>query len=204
MGDLGADIIKIESPTRPDAARHVTDVAGINNLMPDGRSAAFQSFNRNKRSLALDLKSERGRAIFKSLIKDTDIFLENYRPGAFDRLGLGYEVLARINPGLIYASTSGYGFQGAEAKKPALDAVGQARSGFMFSGGGPGDPPNWNSLGVADVMGATCVAYGVLAAVVHRERSGGQGQKVEVSHINATMWLSYWGVAVSMLMGYEE
>jgi len=204
LGDLGADIIKIESPTRPDAARHVTDVAGINNLMPDGRSAAFESFNRNKRSLAIDLKHDKGREIFKSLIKDADIFLENYRPGAFDKMGLGYDVLSKINPALIYASTSGYGFQGEEANKPALDAVGQARSGFMYSGGAPGDPPNWNTLAVADVMGATCVAYGVLAAVVHRERNGGKGQKVEVSHINANMWLAYWGVAVSMMMGLDE
>ncbi len=204
LGDLGADIIKIESPDRPDAARHVMNVAGIDNLMPDGRSAAFQSFNRNKRSLALNLKMESGRAIFKELIKDADIFLENYRPGAFDKMGLGWDVLSKINPRLIYASTSGYGFKGAESHKPALDAVGQARSGFMWTMGSPGDPPNWNTMGVADVMGATCLAYGVLAAVAERALQGGQGQKVEVSHINANMWLSYWGVAVSMLKGYED
>ena len=204
MGDLGADVVKIESAARPDAARYAKDVAGIDNLMPDGHSAAFESFNRNKRSLALNLKTERGRAIFKALIEDTDIFLENYRPGVFDGLGLGYEALSKINPRLIYISTAGYGFRGEEAHKPALDAVGQARSGFMWSGGAPGDPPNWNTLGVADVTGSLCVAYGVLAALAARELQGGIGQKVEVSHIMANMWLSFWGISVAMLMGLDE
>ena len=203
LGDLGADVIKIESPSQPDAARHILLAAGVDSRMPDGRSAAFQSFNRNKRSLALNLKSERGRGIFKELIKDTDIFLENYRPGAFERMGLGYEVLAKINPRLIYAAASGYGFKGEEAERPAFDVVGQARSGFMWSMGGPDDPPAWNALGVADVMGATCVAYGILAALAGRELQGGKGQRVEVSHLMANMWLSFWGVSVSMLKGYE-
>ena len=203
LGDLGADVIKIESPTQPDAARHILLAAGVDSRMPDGRSAAFQSFNRNKRSLALNLKSEEGREIFKELIRETDIFLENYRPGAFERMGLGYDVLSEINPRLIYAAASGYGFKGEEWNKPAFDVVGQARSGFMWSMGGPEDPPAWNALGVADVTGAICIAYGMLAALAGRERRGGKGQRVEVSHLMANMWLSYWGVSVSMLKGYE-
>lgn len=204
LGDLGADVIKIESPVRPDAARFVASVAGIPNLMPDGRSALFEAVNRNKRSLALDLKSEPGREIFRKLIVDTDVFLENYRPGTFEKLGLGYDALSELNPRLIHAATAGYGFKGAEAHLPALDAVGQARAGFMYSMGAPGDPPNWNTLGVADVMGATCLAYGILAALAARERNGGRGQRVEVSHIMATMWLSYWGVSVAMMKGFDE
>ena len=204
LGDLGADVVKIESPTRPDAARFVASVAGIPNLMPDGRSALFEAVNRNKRSLALDLKTEQGRQIFRRLIPQTDVFIENYRPGALEQLGLGYDALSEINPALIHAATAGYGFKGAEAHLPALDAVGQARAGFMYSMGAPGDPPNWNTLGIADVMGATCLAYGVLAAIAARERNGNQGQRVEVSHIMATMWLSYWGVSVAMLKGMNE
>ncbi len=203
LGDLGADVIKIESPRRPDPARHVTNVVGIEVMMEDGRSACWQSFNRNKRSLALDLKSERGREVLKALVREADIFLENYRPGVFDKLGLGYEELSKINPRLIYASTAGYGFEGPEANKPALDVVGQARSGFMWTSGAPGDPPMWNSQGVADVMGATCVAYGVLAALAARELHG-VGQKVEISHIMANMWLSFWGISVGMMRGYED
>ena len=204
LGDLGADIIKIESPTRPDAARHVLNIAGIDNRMPGDRSALFATVNRNKRSLALDLKTPKGQKVFKELIKGTDILLENYRPGVFDKMGLGYDVLSKINPALIYAATAGYGFKGAEAHKPALDAVGQARSGFMYTMGAPGDPPNWNTMGVADVMGAGMLAYGMLAALAARELQGGKGQRVEVSHIMANMWLSYWGIAVSMLKGYED
>ena len=196
-------MIKIESPRRPDPARHVTNVVGIEVMMEDGRSACWQSFNRNKRSLALDLKSERGREVLKALVREADIFLENYRPGVFEKLGLGYEELSKINPRLIYASTAGYGFEGPEANKPALDVVGQARSGFMWTSGAPGDPPMWNSQGVADVMGATCVAYGVLAALAARELHG-VGQKVEISHIMANMWLSFWGISVGMMRGYED
>jgi len=201
LGDLGADVIKIESPTRPDAARFVESVAGIPNRMPDGRSALFEAVNRNKRSLALDLKSERGRELFRALIRDTDVFIENYRPGTFEKLGLSTDALMEINPRLIHAATAGYGFKGAEAHLPALDAVGQARGGFMYSGGGPGDPPNWNTLGIADVMGATCLAYGVLAAIAGRELNGGKGQRIEISHIMATMWLQYWGISVGMMQG---
>ena len=204
LGDLGADIIKIESANRPDPVRYLMNLSGIDNLMPDGQSASYQSFNRNKRSLGLDLKAERGQAIFKDLIKETDSLLESYRPGTLDKLGLGYEVLSQINPALIYGATSGYGFKGEEWNKPALDAVGQARSGFMWSMGAPGDPPNWNVLSVADVMGSMCVAYGILAAVVERERNGGMGQKVEVSHINSNMWLAFWGISVCMLKGYDD
>ncbi len=203
LGDLGADVIKIESPTRPDAARFVESVAGIPNLMPDGGSALFEAVNRNKRSLALDLKSERGRDLFRDLIRDSDVFIENYRPGTFEKLGLSTEALMEINPRLIHAATAGYGFKGDEAHLPALDAVGQARGGFMYSGGAPDDPPNWNTLGIADVMGATCLAYGVLAAIAGRELNGGKGQRVEISHIMATMWLQFWGISVGFMQGLD-
>ena len=209
LGDLGADVIKVESPSRPDAARFVESVAGIPNRMPDGGSALFEAVNRNKRSLALDLKTERGRELFRGLIAETDVFIENYRPGTFAKLGLSTAVLQELNPGLIHAATAGYGFKGAESHLPALDAVGQARGGFMYSGGAPGDPPNWNTLGIADVMGATCLAYGVMAALAARELNVGadgvkRGQRVEVSHIMATMWLSYWGISVAMLQGLDS
>ena len=209
LGDLGADVIKVESPSRPDAARFVESVAGIPNRMPDGGSALFEAVNRNKRSLALDLKTERGRELFRGLIAETDVFIENYRPGTFAKLGLSTAVLQDLNPGLIHAATAGYGFKGAESHLPALDAVGQARGGFMYSGGAPGDPPNWNTLGIADVMGATCLAYGVMAALAARELNVGadgvkRGQRVEVSHIMATMWLSYWGISVAMLQGLDS
>jgi len=106
--------------------------------MPDGHSALFEAVNRNKRSLALDLKSERGQEIFRELIVDTDVFIENYRPGTFEKLGLSTEALTELNPGLIHAATAGYGFKGDEAHLPALDAVGQAR-GVIAVGIAAGD-----------------------------------------------------------------
>ena len=203
LGDLGADVIKVENPASPDQARTLTKVGGFDTAMPDELSSVFEMMNRNKRSIGVDLKSERGRDLFRELIKDADVFLENFRPGVFDRLGIGYEDLRQINPRIIYASTSGYGFQGAESQRPALDPVGQARSGFMWSSGGPGDPPNWSATGFADIMGANVLAYGIVSAIAARELHG-VGQKVECSHIMASMWMQYMGIGASMLKGLRD
>ena len=203
LGDLGAQVIKVENPQVPDAARGLTIVAGADVEMPDGTSALFDIMNRNKRSIALDVKSERGRELLKRLVAEADIFIQNFRPGVFKRLGLGYDDLAKINPKLIYASTSGYGQKGAEAERPALDAVGQARSGMYWASGEPGDPPNWISYGFADIMGASMLAHGILAAVAARERYG-IGQEVEVSHLQASMWLEYWGIGTCLYKNLPE
>ncbi len=203
LGDLGAEVIKVENPDLPDAARSLMIVAGADVEMPDGESALFDIMNRNKRSIALQLKSEQGREILRRLVADADIFIQNFRPGVFDRLGLGYEDLAKINPELIYASTSGYGLKGEEAERPALDAVGQARAGMFYASGEPGDPPNWISFGFADIMGASMLAHGILAAVVARERYG-IGQRVEVSHLQASMWLEYWGIGTCLYKNMHD
>ena len=203
LGDLGADVIKVENPSLPDAARSITLVAGVEIAMPDGASSLFEMLNRNKRSISIDLKTEGGRDLLRALVGDADIFLENFRPGVFDRLGIGYESLRKINPRLIYASTSGYGFQGAETQRPALDPVGQARSGLMYATGRPGEPPNWNTLGFADVMGANMLAYGIVSAVAARDLHG-VGQKVEGSHVMASMWLEYAAIGASLFTGDGE
>jgi crotonobetainyl-CoA:carnitine CoA-transferase CaiB-like acyl-CoA transferase len=203
LGDLGADVIKVENPNQPDAARTLLMVASADMEMPDGRSALFDIVNRNKRSVAIDLKSDRGRDLLKELIAGSDIFLQNFRPGVFDRMGLGYDDLAREQPRLIYARTSGYGLRGAEAERPALDPVGQARAGMFYASGEPGDPPNWISFAFADIMGASMLAYGVVAAVVARERHG-VGQLVEASHLQASMWLEYWGIGAALYKGMTD
>ena len=204
LGDLGADIIKIESADRPDAARYITNIVGIDNLMPDGPSASFQSFNRNKRSLGMDLKSERGKAIFKEMIKETDILLESYRPGTLDKLGLGYEVLSPDQPAPDLLRHGGYGFKGEEWSKPALDAVGQARSGFMWSMGAPGDAPKLEYSGGGGCDGVHVRGVRDSGGRGGAGAHGGQGQKVEVSHINSNMWLSFWGISVCLLKGYDD
>ncbi len=203
LGDLGADVIKVESPTRPDSGRNLVSNAGYDMSLPGGRSLMFEAMNRNKRSIAIDLKAERGRALLLDLVKDADIFLENYRPGALDRLGLGYEDLKKVNPQIIYGSASGHGLRGPDAGRPALDPVGQARSGLMWSNGRPGDPPNWQSVAVADCMGANMLAYGLVAALASRDRTG-VGEKVEVSHMMASIWLEYWAVTACMLQGIPD
>ena len=203
LGDLGADVVKVENPNQPDAARTLLVIAGADMEMPDGKSALFDIVNRNKRSVAIDLKTDRGRHLLKELIADADIFLQNFRPGVFDRMGLGYEDLAREQPRLIYACTSGYGLRGDETERPALDPVGQARAGMFYASGEPGDPPNWISFGFADIMGASMLAYGVVAAVVALERHG-CGQLVEASHLQACMWLEYWGIGAGLYKGLTD
>ncbi len=203
LGDLGADVIKIESPTRPDGARTLVYGGGMDTRMPDGEGATYLTMNRNKRSLALDLKTEAGVEIVKELVKDSDIFLENYRPGVMDRLGVGYEVLRQVNPRVIYAVACGYGFKGEEVERPAFDPVGAARGGLMWAAGTPDDPPVWINRALADMTGATILAYGVLAALTARDRYG-VGQRVEVSHIMAAMWMQHWGVGNALVLGMPE
>ena len=200
LGDLGADVIKVENPNMPDAARGLALVAGVDVALPDGESSVFEIFNRNKRSIQIDLKQEQGQKILKELVKDADVFLENFRPGVFDRLGIGYEDLCKVNPKIIYGSTSGYGFKGVEGQRPALDPVGQARSGLMWSTGAQGDPPNWNTLGFADLMGGNMLAYGIVSALAARELQG-VGQKVECSHMMASMWLESAAIASAWYQG---
>ena len=193
LGDMGASVIKVENPNEPDAARTLMTIASTDVGMPDGTSSLFDIANRNKRSIAIDLKQERGLELLKELIADADIFIQNFRPGVFERMGLGYEDLSKLNPRLIYAQTSGYGLHGDETQRPALDPAGQARSGMYFASGEDGDPPNWISHAFADIMGATVLAYGIVNAVAARERYG-IGQRVESSHILASMWLQLWGI----------
>ena len=203
LGDLGADVIKVENPNQPDAGRTLLVVASADMEMPDGRSALFDIVNRNKRSVAIDLKSDGGRDLLKELIAGADVFLQNFRPGVFDRMGLGYDDLAPDLPRLIYARTSGYGLNGDESERPALDPVGQARAGMFYASGEPGDAPNWISFAFADIMGASMLAYGVVAAVAARERYG-RGQLVEASHLQASMWLEYWGIGAGLYKGLSD
>lgn len=193
LGDMGAEVIKVESPVDPDAARSLRLIAGTDVSMPDGSSSMFDILNRNKRSIAIDLKQESGRDLLKQMVKQSDIFIQNFRPGVFEKIGLGYEDLSALNPQLIYAQTSGYGLKGEETQRPALDPAGQARSGMFYVSGEPGDPPNWISFAFADVVGASILAYGIVSAVAARERFG-IGQRVDASHLQASMWLQIWGI----------
>ena len=131
LGDLGADVIKVERPGG-DLMRHLVTAAGIDVSLPDGGSCTVEMMNRNKRSIVIDFSTPQGKALLLALVQDTDVFIENFRPGVLDRLGLGYDDLLKINPRLIYAGASGHGRRGPEAGRPAFDSTGQARSGVMW------------------------------------------------------------------------
>ena len=179
LGDLGADVIKIE-PVGGEWQRR-TSAGGAQGKRVN---VSFLSLNRNKRSLALDLKSAEGKKILMDLVKSADVFLQNYRPGVAERLGVAYENLEKINPRLIYISISGYGRTGPYANRPGQDLVLQGMSGAMLSAGRASDPPAPAGQFLVDAVTAYVAFEGALAALFHRERTG-QGQLVEVNMLDA-------------------
>ena len=194
LGDLGADVVKIES-LDGDPGRAVFSASGVDRSLPAGRNAYFEANHRNKRGMALNLKTPEGAAIAREMAAGADVFIQNFRKGVAERLGLGYETLREINPRLIYASGSGYGTLGPDAESPALDAAAQARSGLMFATAPDGAEPYPVQGVIGDQIGGITLALGVLAALAARSAHGG-GQRVDVSHLSSSIWLQ--GLAVSM------
>ncbi|MCU4176618.1 CaiB/BaiF CoA transferase family protein [Carboxylicivirga sp. N1Y90] len=181
LGDMGADIIKIEPP-KGDWMRHYS----YGNLYPEGESISFVSFNRNKKSIALDLKSEEGKKIAKDIILKADILLENFRPGVMERLGLGYEEIRKLHPGIVYCSSSGYGASGPYLKRPGQDLMAQSISGGAALNGKRGDVPVVTAVGQADLLTSLFIVQSVLAAIYSRSISG-KGQKIEANLMNSAV-----------------
>jgi crotonobetainyl-CoA:carnitine CoA-transferase CaiB-like acyl-CoA transferase len=179
LGDLGADVVKVE-PVGGEWQRR----AAAGGAQGRRINVSFLSLNRNKRSLAIDLKSGEGKAILFDLVRNADVFLQNYRPGVAERLGVDYPSLAKINPRLIYVSISGYGSSGPYANKPGQDLVLQGMSGAMLSAGRATDPPAPAGQYLVDAVTAYVAFEGALAALFHRERTG-EGQFVEVNMLDA-------------------
>lgn len=177
LGDLGADVIKVETLTG-DTARWTGPP------QRDGINGFFSQFNRNKRAISVDLKTESGQGIVKALAQDADVMIVNYRPGVMDRLGLGYEQLRGDNPGLVYVSVSGFGPDGPYAEQPVYDLVTQGMSGVMPNQGVHGKPEMIRSV-AADKASAMATTSAALAALLARERNSGEGQHVHVPMINA-------------------
>jgi len=175
LADLGADVVKVESPTGD----------------PFRVTRGFLAWNRNKRGIVLDLKHPDGLAAFYRMVKQADVVMENYRPGVADRLGVGYDKLRELNPRIIYCSVSGYGQTGPYSQKPAFDPLLQALGGVMAGQGGPGNPPVFLRVAVSDYYAAALAAYGVAAALYVRERTG-LGQRVETSLLNAVIAIQAW------------
>ncbi|MBI2858917.1 MAG: CoA transferase [Chloroflexi bacterium] len=183
LGDLGAEILKVEPPEGDDTRQH-------GRFAYHGMSSVFMCANRNKKSLVLDLKTHQGKEVFYDLVKVSDATYDNFRPGVMDRLGLGYEQLKKLNPTIICASVTGWGSTGPYAGRPAWDLMLQAFTGHMSVTGEPGGPPQRSGIGVADLSAAVYGAVGVLAALYGREQTG-TGQKVDTSILGAT--LSFMG-----------
>lgn len=194
LGDLGADVVKIES-LDGDPGRAVFSASGVDRSLPAGRNAYFEANHRNKRGMALNLKTPEGTRIAREMAAGADVFIQNFRKGVAERLGLGYETLREINPRIIYASGSGYGTLGPDAESPALDAAAQARSGLMFATAPDGAEPYPVQGVIGDQIGGITLALGVLAALAARSAHG-VGQRVDVSHLSSSIWLQ--GLAVSM------
>jgi formyl-CoA transferase/CoA:oxalate CoA-transferase len=185
LADLGADVIKVEQPGHGDDTRQWGPPF-------QGEEAAYYlSVNRNKRSLAVDLKSAEGLAAVRRLARRADVVVENFRPGTAARLGLGYEELAAENPGLVYASISGYGQTGPEANRAGYDAIAQARSGIMSVTGETDGPPVRFGVSGSDLIAGTWAVIGILAALHERDRTG-RGQWVDISLLDGSVsWLTY-------------
>jgi CoA:oxalate CoA-transferase len=177
LSDLGARVIKVEAPGRGDDARRIGPFVG-------GRSAYFMSLNRGKESIALDLRDDADRRVFEKLLRRADVMAENFRPGALERLGYGWDDLHRRYPRLVLASTSGFGQTGPYAGRPAYDIVVQAMGGIMSLTGHPGGPPTRVGSSVGDITAGLFTAIGVLAALHERGR-GGCGTRVDVAMLDA-------------------
>ncbi|MCI8896454.1 MAG: CoA transferase [Lachnospiraceae bacterium] len=179
LGDFGANVIKIEMPGSGDDARGYGPYE-------NGESMYYANLNRNKRGITLNLKTQEGKDILKSLVKEADILLENYRPGVMDKLGLGYDVLKEINPGLIYGALSGFGSYGPYSQRPGYDIISQGMGGLMSVTGAKGGEPTRSGNAMGDILGGMNLVIGVLMAVNARNMTG-VGQRIDVSLVDSVV-----------------
>lgn len=199
MALLGAEVIKVENPKDGDLARKLGIVPALNKQL---MGTSFLAQNCNKLSITLNTKSPEGKELFRKLVKDADVLVENFRPGVMDRLGLGYKALAELNPKLIYCAISGFGQTGPDALKPAYDQIIQGLSGEMAVNGDERLNPLRTGFPVCDTVGGLNAAFAVMAALFHRERTG-EGQFIDVALLDSIMPLMGW-VAANLLIGGEQ
>lgn len=181
LADMGADVIKIELPGHGDEIRS-------HGVIVNGESSYFVGMNRNKKSMTLDLRSEGGKQIFRRLVEEADVVVENFRPDVMRKLGLDYEALRRINPGIIYCGISGFGKDGPYALRPCFDFIAQGMSGLMSVTGLPDRGPVRMGISISDAVAAIYAAYGISLALLARGRSG-EGQEVQVSLLDGMISL---------------
>ena len=194
LADLGADVVKIEKLPGGDDAR------GYREPRVNGVSAPFLMMNRNKRGMALNLKHPRGREILLRMVRDADVLTENFRHGTMDRLGLAYDTLSHVNPGLIYCQISGFGRTGPLADQGGFDLIAQGYAGLMSLTGEPGRPPVKTGNPVADIAAGILGVVGVCAAYAHKQKTG-RGQLVDTSLFEAALQQTFWHAAIHFATG---
>jgi CoA:oxalate CoA-transferase len=202
LADQGADVVKVEQPGSGDTARG--GAPRVKNEQGEEQSGYFLRFNRNKRSLTLNLKSEAGRQIFRELAHESDVLIENFRPGLLKEMGLGYANLSEANPGLVYASITGFGsmdgYLGPFSKRPAYDIVAQAMGGLMATCGQAGGPPTWLGVALGDIVSGMNAAYAIAIALYEREHTG-RGQYIDVSMYDTIIGLAERSLTAYSLTG---
>ena len=203
LADRGAEVIKIERPKYGDSAREGAPI--IKNDDGERVSGYFMRFNRNKRSLTLNLKDPKGQEIYRELAAKSDVVIDNLRPGVMEKLGFGYDALRTINPGIIYVSISGFGtmpdLQGPYAGRPAYDIVAQAMGGLMYTCGQEGGPPTWLGIALGDLYSAALAVQGIMFALYERTKTG-KGQYIDVSMYDAMISLAERSLTAYSLTGH--
>ena len=194
LADMGADVIKLEPPGEGEPTRQ------LGSAHKRGHSATFMTMNRGKRGLAVDLKQPEGVEIVKRLTKTADVFVQNYRPGVAERLGLGWDALSRVNPRLVYCAVSGFGGTGPYAPRGGYDLIAQGMSGIMSVTGDEDGAPAKSGVPLSDLSAGLFSAYGILCALEHRDRTG-EGQLVDTSLLEAAMALTIWESAEYWVTG---
>lgn len=179
LADLGASVYKLEQPKIGDDSR------GFGPFQND-ESVYYINLNRNKKGMTINLKSPKGKALFLEMVKKADVVIENYRPGVMEKLGLGYEDLEKVNPGIVYVAVSGFGHTGPYSNRPGYDIIAQAMSGLMSTTGWPDSGPTRSGTAIGDVLGGMSATIGLLAAIYHKLQTG-EGQKVDIALVDSTV-----------------
>lgn len=202
LGDLGAEVIKIERPKTGDPIRTIKRIGTVPLELPGDRSIFFEGANRNKKSITLDLSTSKGQEIIYRLTSRSDVFMTNMRRPAVERLNITYPVMKKVNPSLIYAYVSAFGPKGPDRDRGGFDYQGQARSGFMYSLGEEGMPPLVGQFGIIDQITAIMTSHQILTALYMRERTGA-GQEVHVSILGSATFLLYFNILICQMGGFE-
>ena len=196
LADWGADVIKIEGPDSPDPGRSLIRYE----TKPGGPNAYFETHNRNKRGIVIDLKVPAGLDLFNRLVGTADVVIQNFRPGVAERLGIDYASLRHINPSIVYCQASGFGLSGPDAQRPALDPLAQARGGLMSVTGEPDSPPTRTYAGMADQVSSFLLSFGIMVALYHRERTG-EGQMVDGSLLQGQLAAQAFNISSYLMSG---